>query len=124
IRPDAILLIRGRVDFDVRDDSVKFIAMEVTEPNLEDRPVVINLSVGACTAGVVRQLKDVLSSHPGSTQVFLELATNQARGDIGRTAEQKRTTVLRLGSEFWVDSSNGLAAELKVLLGPEALVSL
>jgi DNA polymerase III subunit alpha len=124
LRPDAILLIRGRVDFDVRDDSVKFIAMDVTEPNLEDRPVVINLSAGACTAGVVSQLKDVLSSHPGSTQVFLELAANQPRDDLGRTAEQKRTTVLRLGSEFWVDSSNGLAAELKVLLGPEALVSL
>jgi DNA polymerase-3 subunit alpha len=62
---------------------------------------------------VVNQLKDVLSSHPGSTQVFLELE-----------ASRQRKTVLRLGSEFWVDSSNGLAAELKVLLGADALISL
>jgi len=113
IGPDETLLIRGRVDFDARDDSVKLIAMEITKPNLEDRPLVINLTAAACTAGVVNQLKDVLSSHPGSTQVFLELE-----------ASRQRKTVLRLGSEFWVDSSNGLAAELKVLLGADALISL
>jgi DNA polymerase-3 subunit alpha len=113
IAPDETLLIRGRVDFDARDDSVKLIAMEIAKPNLEDRPLVINLTAEACTAGVVSQLKDVLSSHPGSTQVFLELA-----------ASRQRKTVLRLGSEFWVDSSNGLAAELKVLLGADALISL
>ncbi|MGH2736084.1 MAG: DNA polymerase III subunit alpha [Actinomycetota bacterium] len=111
IRADAILLIKGRVDFDARDDTVKFIAMDITEPNLEDRPLVIRLPGEACTAITVDRLKQVLSSHPGSTQVFLEVA-----------AERERKTVLRLGSEFSVDSSNGLAAELKVLLGPEALL--
>ena len=113
LRPDATLLVRGRVDFDARDDSVKLIAMEVNEPKLEDSPLVINLPAESCTANVVTQLKDVLSSHPGSTQVFLEVA-----------ASRQRKTVLRLGSEFWVDSSNGLAAELKVLLGADALISL
>ncbi len=113
LSPDETLLIRGRVDFDARDDSAKLIALEITKPDLEDRPLVINLAAEACTANVVSQLKEVLSSHPGSTQVFLELA-----------AHRQRKTVLRLGSEFWVDSSNGLAAELKVLLGPESLASL
>src|SRR5680860_1578561 len=50
ISPDETLLIRGRVDFDARDDSVKLIAMEITKPNLEDRPLVINLTAEACTA--------------------------------------------------------------------------
>jgi DNA polymerase III subunit alpha len=113
LSPDETLLIRGRVDFDARDDSVKLIAMDITKPNLEDQPLVISLTAEACTEGVVDQLKDVLSSHPGSTQVLLELA-----------AGRQRKTVLRLGSEFWVDSSNGLAAELKVLLGADALTSL
>jgi DNA polymerase III subunit alpha len=113
LRPDAILLIKGRTDRDVRDDSVKLIAIEVHEPKLgDDYPLVINLSVDACTPGVVDQLKDVLANHPGSTQVFLHLAKSQ------------RTTVLRLGSEFWVDTSNGLHAELKALLGPGALASI
>ena len=113
IRPDARLLVKGRVDFDARDESAKLVAMEITEPNLEDAPLVINLPADACTASVVGELKEVLSSHPGSTQVFLELGSQAAT-----------KTVLRLGSEFWVDSSNGLAAELKVLLGPDALISL
>jgi DNA polymerase-3 subunit alpha len=113
LRPDAILLIKGRTDRDVRDDSVKLIAIEVREPKLgDDYPLVINLSVDACTPGVVDQLKDVLANHPGSTQVFLHLAKSQ------------KTTVLRLGSEFWVDTSNGLHAELKALLGPGALASM
>jgi hypothetical protein len=31
--------------------------------------------------------------------------------------------VLRLGSEFYVDTHNGLHAELKALLGPKATVA-
>ncbi len=112
LRPDSILLIKGRVDRDARDDSVKLIAMEVTEPKLgADHPLVINLEVDACTPKVVDHLKEILSSHPGSTQVFLHLARNEA------------TTVLRLGSEFAVDTHNGLFAELKAVLGPTALVA-
>jgi DNA polymerase III subunit alpha len=111
LRSDAILLAKGRVDQDARDDSVKLMALEFHEPDLgEDRPLVINLTVEACTQRVVDSLKDVLASHPGSTQVFLHLAKN------------KNTTVLRLGSEFSVDTSNGLHAELKALLGPTSLV--
>lgn len=112
LRPDNILLIKGRTDRDVRDDSVKLIAMEVHEPKLGfDDPLQINLAIDSCTPKVVDELKDVLSSHPGSTQVFLNL-------DGGA-----RKTVLRLGSEFWVDTSNGLHAELKALLGPAALTN-
>jgi DNA polymerase III subunit alpha len=110
LRPDAVLLVKGRVDRDARDDSVKIVAMEIVEPRLgEEPPLVINLQVDSCTTKTVDTLKDVLASHPGTTQVFLHLA----RG--------ARTTVLRLGSEFWVDANNGLHAELKALLGPRAL---
>ena len=42
LKPDAILLIQGRVDRDARDDSVKMIAMEVRQPKLgENLPVEI-----------------------------------------------------------------------------------
>ncbi|HJR44045.1 MAG TPA: DNA polymerase III subunit alpha [Actinomycetota bacterium] len=111
LRPDAILLVKGRVDQDARDDSMKMMALEFHEPDLgEDRPLVINMSLEACTQKVVDSLKDVLANHPGTTQVFLHLA------------KSKKTTVLRLGSEFSVDTSNGLHAELKALLGPTSLV--
>jgi DNA polymerase-3 subunit alpha len=112
LRPDAILLIKGRVDRDARDDSVKFMALEVREPNLGDElPLVINLSKDGCTEKVVDSLKEILSSHPGSTQVFLHL-------DGGT-----KTTVLRLGSQYAVDTRNGLYAELKTILGPDALIA-
>jgi DNA polymerase-3 subunit alpha len=112
LRPDAILLMKGRVDRDVRDDSVKFMALEVKEPKLgENLPLTISMPIDACTEKVVESLKEVLSGHPGSTQVFLHLGGG------------KKTTTLRLGSEFWVDTSRGLHAELKALLGPQALAS-
>jgi DNA polymerase-3 subunit alpha len=112
LRPDAILLLKGRVDRDARDDSVKLMAMEVKEPNLgEERPLTINLTADSCTPRVVDSLKEVLAGHPGSTQVFLNVGTGG------------KTTTLRLGSQFWVDASNGLHAELKALLGPQALLS-
>ena len=110
LRSDAVLLIKGRTDRDARDDTAKLIAMEILEPKLgEEVPLVIKLPVDACTQHVVDLLKDVLAAHPGSTQVFLSLAKEQ------------KTTVLRLGSEYWVDTSNGLHAELKSLLGPGSL---
>ena len=111
LRPDAILLAKGRVDQDARDDSMKLMALEFHEPDLgEDQPLVIKLPLEACTQKVVDSLKGVLGNHPGSTHVFLHLAKNT------------KTTVLRLGSEFSVDTSNGLHAELKALLGPTSLV--
>jgi DNA polymerase-3 subunit alpha len=57
---------------------------------------------------VIERLKAVLSDHPGESQVFLHLGETQ---------------VLRLPDEFCVDTSNGLVGELRVLLGPDALVS-
>ena len=112
LRPDAILLIKGRVDRDARDDTVKFMALEVIEPNLgDDQPLVINLTADGLTNRTVDTLKEVLQSHPGSTQVFLHLAKGE------------KTTVLRLGSEFAVDTRNGLFAELKSVLGDAALIA-
>ncbi|CAN5616698.1 DNA polymerase III subunit alpha [soil metagenome] len=105
VRPDSIVLVKGRVEQDVRDESWKLIALEVHEPRLDDRPFVIAMVTDSCTPSVVDELKEVLSNHPGTTQVFLRLAGGA------------RTTVLRLGSEFCVDTGNGLHAELKANLG-------
>ena len=112
LRPDAILLVKGRVDRDVRDDSVKMIALEIREPDLgSEQPLVINLALESCTSAMVTKLKEVLGDHPGTTQVFLHLAGGA------------KTHVLRLGSEFSVDTGNGLVAELKALLGHKVLLT-
>ena len=111
LRPDAILLIRGRLDRDVRDDSIKLIAQDVKEPKLGDEgPLEVTLPSDACSETLIAKLKDVLRAHPGNTPVFLHLR-----------ARSGRTTTLKLGSEFWVSTSNGIHAELKALLGPGAL---
>ena len=47
------------------------------------------------TESVIDRLKEVLGNHPGPTQVFLHLVRGEER------------TVLRLGSEYWVDTGNG-----------------
>jgi DNA polymerase-3 subunit alpha len=112
VRPDGILLIKGRVDQDVRDDSIKLIALEMIEPRLDARPFEIRMTPETCTPNLVAELKGILAGHPGSTQVFLHLATAQ------------RTTVLRLGSEFCVDTTNGLHAELKAHLGTAISIAL
>ena len=105
LRPDSIALIKGRVDKDARDDSVKMMAMEIYEPRLDNRPFEIKMPAESCTPKLVGDLKDVLANHPGQTQVLLHLD-----GGV-------QTTVLRLGSEFSVDIDNGLHAELKASLG-------
>jgi DNA polymerase-3 subunit alpha len=55
---------------------------------------------------VVEQLKDVLRTHPGMTEVRLLLRTRQS------------TTVLRLDDRLRVAASPALIADLKQLLGP------
>ena len=107
LRPDSIALVKGRVDKDARDDSVKMTAMEIWEPRLDERPFEIKVPAGACTPKLVGDLKNVLANHPGETQVLLHL-------DGGG-----ETKVLRLGSEFYVDTTNGLHAELKAELGTQ-----
>jgi DNA polymerase-3 subunit alpha len=112
LRSDALLLVKGRVDRDARDDSVKLVALEAREPNLgEERPLEIVLPGTSCTPTVVDSLKEILSNHPGSTHVFLHLEKDGS------------TTVLKLDSRFSVDTRNGLYAELKAELGPNALIS-
>jgi DNA polymerase-3 subunit alpha len=112
LRPDALLLVKGRVDRDARDDAVKLVVLEAREPNLgEDRPLEIKLPGTSCTPTLVDSLKEILSNHPGSTHVFLHLEKDGS------------TTVLKLDSRFSVDTRNGLYAELKAELGPHALIS-
>lgn len=108
---DSVLLVRGRID--LRDeDAVKFIAMEVTVPNLASGivgPVTISVTANRIVPPVVAQLKAILATHPGTTEVRLEVRNGT------------RTTVLRLDDAVRVSAGPSLFADLKALLGPSCL---
>ncbi len=105
---DAVVVVRGRLD--KREDQPRLVAMELTLPDLSDGPrgpVVITLPVARCVPPVVDRLKEVLATHPGVTEVHLQL--QQAAG---------RTTVIRLDDRLRVSPGPSLYGDLKALLGP------
>jgi DNA polymerase III subunit alpha len=113
IAEDAIVVVKGRVDR--RDDVPKLIAMDMTIPDLSvadgSSPFVVSLPVTKCVPPVVEQLRDVLRTHPGPTEVHLRLRSNQ------------KTTLVRLDSKLKVSLSAALHADLKQLLGPTCIAS-
>ncbi|MEO6713853.1 MAG: DNA polymerase III subunit alpha [Mycobacteriales bacterium] len=107
---DAVVCVKGRLD--KREDIPKLIAMELRVPDISQGPrgpVVVKLEAARCTGPVVEGLKDVLRTHPGTTDVHLHLV-----GGV-------RTTVLRLDDGLRVGASQSLFADLKALLGPGCL---
>ena len=113
IAEDAIVVVKGRVDR--RDDVPKLIAMDMTIPDLTaaegNLPFVVSLPVTRCVPPVVEQLREVLRTHPGPTEVHLRLRGNQ------------KTTVVRLDDKLRVTASPALHADLKQLLGPACIAS-
>jgi len=110
VAEDAIVAIKGRTD--ARDDTVKLIASELTvlDTTVAPRgPVLVKMAPARCTPPVIDRLKDVLATHPGTTEVHLQLVN----GD--------RERVLRLGDGFRVTPSPALMGDLKALLGPAAV---
>jgi DNA polymerase-3 subunit alpha len=108
--PDAIITVKGRLKR--RDEVPEMHASEISVPDLSDGPVgpvVISMPVTRCTPPVVEQLKDVLGTHPGVTEVHLRLQS------------QTSTKLMRLDDRLRVTASPSLMADLKALLGPSCL---
>jgi DNA polymerase-3 subunit alpha len=107
---DAIIRVKGQLSRD--KDQPELRGQEVSAPDLAQGPsgpVVISLPSTRCTPPVVDQLRDVLGTHPGMTEVQLRLLTRSS------------TKVLRLGDNLRVTPSPALFADLKQLLGPGCL---
>jgi DNA polymerase-3 subunit alpha len=107
---DAVVLVRGRID--KREDIPKIIANEVIIPDLSigpRGPVVVSLPTPRCTPPVVERFKEVLASHPGTTEVHLQLVNGE------------KTTLVRLDDRLRVNASPALFADLKALLGSGCL---
>lgn len=107
---DQVVRVKGQLSRD--KDQPELRAQEVTAPDLNQGPtgpVVISLPSTRCTPPVVAQLRDVLGTHPGMTEVQLRLLTRSS------------TKVLRLDDNLRVSPSPALFADLKQLLGPGCL---
>jgi DNA polymerase-3 subunit alpha len=103
---DAVVCVKGRLD--LRDEQPKFICMELKRPELSAggaEPLHVHLPLHALSDERVDRLKKVLGEHPGVSPVFLHVGAKS----------------IRLAAEFAVDTSRGLQAELRELLGPACL---
>ena len=124
VEQDAVVLIKGKVDHkDASRTCVVVSSVDRFEPTEEElaraeeeaaRVVVpevlqIRLDVKVVQADVLDDLRDVLSSFPGDSEVVVELAC---------AAGPRR---IRLGSEFRVQRTAGLYAELAQMLGSALL---
>ena len=109
---DAIIRVKGQLSRDKDQPEIR--GQEVTVPDLTDGPsgpVVVSMPSTRCTQPVVEQLRDVLSAHPGMTEVHLRLMSRSS------------TTVMKLDDRLRVTPTSALFADLKQLLGPGCLSS-
>jgi DNA polymerase-3 subunit alpha len=125
---DRIVLVKGRID--LRGRELQIVANEITElgdaagpegpkapeggapaSNGQADPLMLSVSTGECTNGLVARLKETLAAHPGAVPVVLRLVS------------EDRDRTLRLADGYRVDGSAGLMAELRTLLGTSSIVS-
>jgi DNA polymerase III subunit alpha len=121
ISPDRMVVVKGRVD--LRGRELQLVALEIRELNGEEDttpgnggtsrsdPLTLAVPAEQCTNGLVTRLKETLASHPGGVPVTLRLTSTDG------------AKMLRLADGYRVDASAGLLAELRTLLGPEAVAS-
>ena len=126
IAPDAIVLVRGRIDHKDRGET-KLVVQEAErfEPDGEEiaratkaasapsGPLKLMIDASQLNRpGLVDELKAVFEHHKGEADVHLEI-------DNGN-GEPKR---IKLGDDYRVRPSSGLRAELDHLLGAEAMAA-
>lgn len=106
LQDDLIVVVRGRTK--VTDDECQLIANEVElfEPPTATGCVTLRLGPNGLNQQRLEQLKDILVRHPGPAEVRLHVGASQ----------------IELPTEFNVDPAAALMGELRVLLGPGALI--
>jgi DNA polymerase III subunit alpha len=119
VAPDRMVVVKGRVD--LRGRELQLVAQEISELNGDgdagsrggrrsgSEPLSLAVPAEQCTNGLVTRLKETLASHPGGVPVTLRLTSTDG------------AKMLRLADGYKVDASAGLLAELRTLLGPEAV---
>ncbi|MGE3620903.1 MAG: DNA polymerase III subunit alpha [Acidimicrobiia bacterium] len=109
LEDDVVVVLKARID--KREDQPKLIAMDLEpfEPMSGDAfPLQLRVPPSALSDALVERLKSLLHEHPGDSPVLVHLGERQ---------------VLRLPPQWAVEPVPGLLAELRVLLGPQAIVA-
>jgi DNA polymerase-3 subunit alpha len=108
LEDDRVVIVRGRVD--KRDDQPKLMVqtIEVFEPITGGAPPLrLEIRPEQLSESLIDRLKRLLRDHSGDAPVFIHLSHAQA---------------VRLADDYCVDTSNGLIPELRVMLGPDAVL--
>ncbi|HLR27468.1 MAG TPA: DNA polymerase III subunit alpha, partial [Ruania sp.] len=108
---DQVVSLKGRVRW--RDETMSLQAMEMSLPDVsvgQESPVAVRIPESRCSEPVLTQLRDVLVTHPGGSEVHVHLTS------------PGRSTVMRLEDALRVERTNALYGDLKALLGPNCLV--
>jgi DNA polymerase III subunit alpha len=125
IEPDAIVLVRGRLDHKDRGET-KLVVQEAErfEPdqaeiekassaaNAPAEPLRLRIDAEKWTPGLLEELKAVFEHHKGEADVHLAV-----------TPGDGEPTKLVLGDAFRVRNTSGLRAELGHVLGPDSLAA-
>jgi DNA polymerase-3 subunit alpha len=105
---DSVLLVKGRLDS--REDSPKLICSELetfdTSSDDSGQSIQVSLPLERVDESTIFEIKKLLNNYPGDVKVFFRLGDRQ---------------LLRLSDDFSVDPSNGLIAELRILLGVDSV---
>jgi len=106
LEDDAIVIVKGRVDR--KEETLRVMAMEIErfEPVTESVSVLIDLTRTTVGDEVLHKVKAVLADHPGDSEVVIRISPQQR---------------VRVPGELYVDASNGVVAELRHLLGANAV---
>lgn len=107
---DIVAVVRGRVN--ARDDTVSIYAEDLQIPELTDGPrgpVVLTLDYARATTGRIEEVKQVLSHHPGSTDVQIRLV------------QPGRSVTMSVDAAYRVEPTEALIGDLKVILGARAV---
>jgi DNA polymerase-3 subunit alpha len=111
VAEDAIVLVKARVA--KREDRISLIANDLVVPDLSElgaQALKLKVAASRCDPKLVTSLKEVLSAHPGTTEVHLNLVINSSRN-----------TLLKLDDALRVTPTPSLMGDLKALLGPGCL---
>ncbi len=111
---DSAVAVKGR--FVRRDGEINVIAMELIVLDLaeahaqaDSRPLTVVIRTERVTPSLISELKSVLASHPGESQVHIKLRS------------ETRTLSLRVDDTIRVKASGALMGELKGVLGAGCL---
>ncbi|MCY4163649.1 MAG: DNA polymerase III subunit alpha [bacterium] len=107
---DQVVIVQGRLE--IRDEDIKIICFEVetVDPKVAVGMAPVKLRVGARGIGTeaLDQLKSLLASHPGQSEVLLLIGDDQA---------------IKLPADYRVQVSGGVMGELREMFGDEVVAA-